>query len=260
MKTVINKILNIFGLQLSRKPKSRFSPDQFEPGGRRRPVGKIELFLEDLAYRNFYPKVIYDLGANNGAWTSDCMRTFPDAKYYLFEPQYEMHKILENVYCGADNVQVLKFGIGRTCEQKVLTIWEDLAGSSFLPDVNSTFLNSGKQRILDIKSLDYLVDSKLVELPNLVKMDIQGFELEALQGSSKLFGYTDIFILETSFYRYNSPSHPIANEIIDFMWKNDYVLYDFAGFSRRPLDGALGQCDMVFVHINSELYKNHSWE
>jgi hypothetical protein len=40
----------------------------------------------------------------------------------------------------------------------------------------------------------------------------------------------------------------------------DYVVYDFAGFARRPLDGALGQCDICFVKRNGFLRVSNEWK
>jgi len=52
---------------------------------------------------------------------------------------------------------------------------------------------------------------------------------------------------------------PVFSDVINFMLARDYVVYDFAGFLRRPLDGALGQCDICFVKKNGFLRKSNDW-
>jgi len=44
------------------------------------------------------------------------------------------------------------------------------------------------------------------------------------------------------------------------MLERGYVVYDFPGFSRRELDGALGQCDVCFVKSNGFLRKSNIWK
>ena len=43
------------------------------------------------------------------------------------------------------------------------------------------------------------------------------------------------------------------------MTQRGYVIYDFAGFTNRPLDMALGQLDICFVKEDSVLRKSHGW-
>lgn len=142
----------------------------------------------------------------------------------------------------------------------VLTIWDDLAGSSLIPEPNEELRNNGKQREIEIIMIDDLIESAKINNPELIKLDIQGFELEALKGAEKTFGYTEVYILEVSLFPYNeAPDMPVLSDVINFMLNRGYVVYDFPGFLRRPLDGALGQCDICFVKRNGFLKISNSW-
>jgi hypothetical protein len=110
----------------------------------------------------------------------------------------------------------------------------------------------GSRERVEIITIDDLIDSGKIDNPELIKLDIQGFELEALKGAQKTFGYTEVYILEVSFFQF-WPGSTIFSDVVNFMLERDYVVYDFAGFWRRPLDGALGQCDVCFVKRNGFL-------
>ena len=75
-----------------------------------------------------------------------------------------------------------------------------------------------------------------------------------------LFGKTEVFILECSLFSFSDvPGMPIISDVVNFMLNRDYLIYDFPGFARRPLDGALGQCDVCFVKRNSFLRSSNDW-
>ena len=141
-----------------------------------------------------------------------------------------------------------------------LTVFEDLAGSSLVPLPDQALKQQGKQRQIEIIAIDDLIETKKINIPQLIKLDIQGFELEALKGAQKTFGFTEVYIIEVSLFPYNeSQELPVLSDVINYMLLRDYVVYDFPGFLRRPFDGALGQCDICFVKKNGFLKKHNGW-
>ncbi|HRK75356.1 MAG TPA: FkbM family methyltransferase, partial [Rhodothermales bacterium] len=96
-------------------------------------------------------------------------------------------------------------------------------------------------------------------VPDLVKMDIQGFEVEALKGAESIFGKTELFILETSLFRFLGKNQPITHDIISFMHEKGYEIYDITEFLRRPSDGALGQVDIAFARTDGFLRRTKTW-
>jgi hypothetical protein len=95
-------------------------------------------------------------------------------------------------------------------------------------------------------------------MPERVKLDIQGFEIEALRGGQELFGNVDAFILKTSLFRF-MPGMPLLQEVVAFMADRDYVVYYFGGLLRWPYDRALGQVDVCFARREGVLRANDRW-
>lgn len=253
MKSFIKIILKQFGYEIRRIARKEVvvTPD-------RRPVGKMETLLEDLRSRGLKCTAILDVGANSTLWSRMAQAVFPEAKFYMIEPQIEMKEKLESFCKEFSNSSYFMAGAGARSELMTLTIWDDLQGSSFLPLKNESLKDKGKQREIEIITIDSLIESSEIKIPELIKLDIQGFELEALKGAEKTFGLTEVFILEVSLFSFENRM-PIFYEVIDFMKRRGYVVYDFPSFLRRPLDGALGQCDVCFVKENGFLRKSNSW-
>lgn len=223
-----------------------------------RPAGNMPFMLEKLKRCGFNPKWILDVGANTAEWSRIAKAIFPAAHCFLIEPQIEMQPALEKFCRDFPGSKWILAGAGAELGELPLTVWEDLAGSSFLPAIGSESGASNPRRTVKITTIDQLITDQKLPLPQLVKLDIQGFELEALKGATQLFDRVETFILEVSLFPF-LPGQPIFDQVISFMRNRGYVVYDFPGFSRRPLDGALGQCDVCFVREHSFLRANTSW-
>lgn len=228
------------------------------PPGFDRPFADMRPFLEFVRDLGFDPSFVVDVGANRGRWTETAKEVFPRAEFLLVEPQPEMRAPLDELCARLDGVRWLEVAAGAREETRLQTIWEDLEGSSFRPSPDPERLARGTQRPAPVRRLDDLLAEAGGRLPDLVKLDIQGFELEALEGASSLFGHTELFVLETSLYRFLE-GLPLVREVTDFLAERGYEIYDVAGYIRRPSDGALGQLDLAFAKSRGFLRRDDRW-
>jgi len=252
LKKLINGALRPFGCSIVGHTGA-YPP----PGRSNRPIANILLFLEDINARGIQCQGILDIGANEGEWTRMAMKVFPAAKYLLIEPQAEMATKLDLLSAEHKNVEYVLAGAGSKESELIQTIYEDHRGSTFLPDSDPALVQSGKQRKTKVITVDALLKNRDFS-PDIVKLDIQGFELEALRGALSCFGRTEIFIVETALYRYYD-AMPLTREIIQFMADQGYELYDITEYLRRPFDGALGQVDLAFARTTGHLRKSSKW-
>ena len=211
------------------------------------------IVLEKMKNLGFYPKVVLDVGANNGDWSRDCHLVFPKAKFYLIEPQVEMGESLKE-FCEETDSSYILCAVGQANYKGLLTIWDDMLGSSFLMRKNP----KENQRLVDVVTIDRLISENKIKHPDLIKIDVQGFELEVLKGFKDVKD-AQVIILEVSFFEFLEEKQPIFHEVIDFMYNLGFVCYDIFNFLKRPFDDALGQCDVCFVRKDSPLKAVNRW-
>lgn len=261
-KQAVRGVAGLLGLEVHRlrrpTPPPPATPAPPAPPPERAIHGEFtEPFLRHLARCGVRPRCILDVGANEGKWARAASAVFPDARLVLIEPQQEMLPKLKAFCQSHPSARYVLAGAGAANGQAVQTIWEDLHGSSFLPPTDDNLLRAGRQRVTPIVTLDTVVAEE-ERLPEVVKLDVQGYELEALKGAGRLIGRTECFILEVSLFR-GTPGTPDLFDAVEFMHRRGYAVYDVCGFLRRPLDRALGQLDLAFVREDGPLRRDRRW-
>ena len=107
-------------------------------------------------------------------------------------------------------------------------------------------------------TIDHLLEGHLVADDELlIKLDLQGFELEALRGATATLSRAAVVLTEVSFYA-QAYEPPVA-DLVAFLRRANFDLYDIASIYARPRDNRPRQGDFVFVRRDSRLMKDTAW-
>lgn len=208
--------------------------------------------LRLLRARGFVPRRVVDGGACVGDWTRLVRSVFPDAEVLMIEPQ-QRHLATLKRFCErhAPKVEVAGALVGPDDRDGVpFVVLDDAAGlgtgSSVLAE------NSAVARhvvTLPMVRLDTLLDRLGKGQPDLIKLDVQGYELEVLKGAPRALRGAEFVLLEVSLAQYNAGS-PLLAEVLAWMEASGFRVADVFDLSRRP-DGTLLQADLLFVNRDS---------
>lgn len=195
-------------------------------------------FLYELRDSGVQPDVIYDVGACVLHWYSQAVQVWPHAVYHVCEA---MHSV-EFLYKQHD----LKYHLGvlSNSDRRTVTFWQNdqhPGGNSYYkeneahnPQVHEYF-NAQHVRLMPTMTLDRVICQKGWRPPNLIKMDVQGAELDVLQGMCQVLPHVQHVILELQQVEYNQGA-PQAPEVIDWLTQQGFTCAAPL-FSNNGVDG-----------------------
>lgn len=211
------------------------------------PKAKLSATMLNLAERGFAPKQILDIGANKGRWSQDAQTVFPDCAFTLVEPQVEMKPHLDRFCSGDPDRQWIEAGVGQKNDRMLFTVVPDTVSSSFAFTEEQATLSGYEQREVSIYSLNHLIEHHIGSVPDIIKIDAEGFEHEILLGGDRAWGKCELVFLEA--HMLGDDDHPSSLiSLTRTMSDLGYAPYDFTWFGKRPTDeGAIGLCEVAFA-------------
>lgn len=178
-----------------------------------------------LARQGFTFRTVVDGGANAGQFARAAAETWRDARVISFEPLPDVAGVLRRNLGGLGaRVRVEQAALGATTGVLPFYRAAYTLGSSALPpgDGASTRIE------VPVVRLDDALAEEALARPVLLKLDLQGYEIEALRGGSATLARVDAVLIEVAF-RSNYEGEPLFRDVLRFM--------EEAGFRFvRPLD------------------------
>lgn len=237
IKETINKILALIGYHICK-------------------VSSLEKDIADGKYewlQNFGINTIIDVGANTGGFALFINKIIPSAKIYSFEPLFEVFEIFKKNTHHIENCTIFNVALGKFNGEEKFFKNEFSPSSSFLkikeahvtafPETAKTTLEK-----VSVKKLDSFIDSIDLKEKVLLKLDVQGYELNTLLGSIEILEFIDIIITEVSFYPLYE-NQTSFDEINSFLIENGFKYFGNFDQLLDPHDKKIIQADAIFIKM-----------
>ena len=239
---------------------SMLSPWDLAIGARRSVVGgRRATFGAALAHAKrvgLEPRTVIDVGVADG--TPELYEAFPESRIVLIEPMAEVEDRLRAIASRYRHVEYVLAAAAAHAGRLKLHVPRDHARASrywesdFVPD-------TVVHREVPAVTLDQVRREKGLEGPVLLKVDVQGAELDVLDGAPETLEDAEYVILESSFFRFFRGG-PLIGDVVEYMGRRGFVLYDLMGIHQRPLDGAISMVDAAFVKASGSLRRVHRFQ
>ncbi len=193
----------------------------------------------------FSPVHIVDVGANHGNWTRTALAFFPDAQFTMLEPQEWLRASVQDILDTNKKVKFYPIGAGSQPGSFSFTVVNRDDSSSFRFSKEEADKYGFRQIEIPVVTLNDFLRKLDLPVPDIIKIDAEGLDLEVLKGASDYFGKTEIFLVEAGI-----GSQEIDNSIlsvINFMQQHHYRLFDITDIN-RPFDPAiLWLAELAFI-------------
>jgi FkbM family methyltransferase len=186
-------------------------------------------------------KTIFDVGANIGQSVITYHRLFPDAEIVSFEPVAANYEKLMEVVTKTPRARAFPYALG--ARPGPATIYVPLV------TLSSTLLAAGAghppQPII-VETLDRMRDQLDIEFIDLIKIDIEGFELEAIRGAERTLNAARVgIVFAEAGLRDNNAFHTHFGRLYGALKSfgfQSFGLYDIKYWVGSPFGNAL------FIH------------
>ena len=245
MKDLINKYLNIFGVEIhgsayiQKLMRSDYKKNEWET-------------QKKLLEKNV--NVIFDVGSNRGNTVSKYLSLFPNVKIHAFEPFPEIYNTFMNRHKNNLNVYLNKYALSSKVGRSAFYVNKSIDTNSLLKskkigansDKNCVSVN---EIIVNTNTIDnYCLENNISEI-DIVKIDVQGSELEVLKGSLNMLKSSKIkLIYIETYFKQQYINQPLFHDISKLLYNYNFILQDIYDpyFSKKNILW----CDAIFINLN----------
>jgi FkbM family methyltransferase len=193
--------------------------------------------------------LIVDIGANRGQFALVARKCFPNASIHSFEPLKEPAVVFRRVFASDPRVTLHEIAIGPDDKDMLIHVSHADDSSSLLPiaPLQSALFpgtEEKEERIVTVRRLDAVLRREDIEQPALLKIDVQGFEEEVLEGCKTLLPCFSHIYVECSFMELYAGQTP-AHEVVMFLDECGFVLAGIYNLYYSN-DGLAVQGDFLF--------------
>jgi FkbM family methyltransferase len=186
--------------------------------------------------------LIVDVGANVGQFANAAKLFFPEARIISFEPDPETYADLQVNTHGLRDVDLDNIGLGD--REGVLTFYRHKLSvmSSFGVQADDMAHHRGSTE-LPVRRLDAVLDSD--DRPDLLKIDVEGFERQVLQGAWETVTRSRYILIEVSLGRADGAGNlQLLRDIVEHAPNAAIIRFG------RPLgDPHLPTCQDVLISV-----------
>lgn len=138
-------------------------------------------------------QVVFDVGANCGATTVHFARHYPDAQIHSFEPGSEPRAYMERNVAHLPNVHVHPIGLYDVDRRAELYGGD---GDSILGSVIRREVNTDETELVELRAAGGWADEHGIERIDVMKVDVEGAEVEVLESLAHLLPTVKVLYLE----------------------------------------------------------------
>jgi FkbM family methyltransferase len=180
-------------------------------------------------------ETVVDIGANRGQFALCVRRLYPNAQIYSFEPLSAPAKKYLQLFKQDLKVQLFNLAIAPQSGPAAMHVSRWDVSSSLLPIAqaqhdNFPFTEESRSEMVATTPLTACIGKSEIAGTALLKLDVQGYELQALRGCAELLGLFKYVYVESSFIELYV-GQALAADVIAYLLGQGFALVCVANLS-----------------------------
>lgn len=171
--------------------------------------------------------VLFDVGGNIGEWTLAAKQMWPSAQVHVFEPSASHLEKLGPVLGSLGGVTINPMALG--AEEGEATLYKDaeITGLASMTKRNLAHvgLSMDLSETIRVGTLDHYCLSHEITAIDMVKIDVEGHELDVLKGAVGMLDQRKVAAVQFEFGGCNIDTRTFFRDFYDFFEVRDYAIY-----------------------------------
>ncbi len=197
---------------------------------------------------------VIDVGANVGQFARLAREVFDKASIYSFEPLPDCYEKLRHALPDDKKFFSFNKAIGRSKSSLKFFRSVHSPSSSFLKmeEIHKEAFPESSQGQLqepidvEVDALDNIFENTKLDKNILLKIDVQGFENEVIDGAHRLLSKAMVLIIEMSMVKLYQ-DQPLFHDVYQNLHKHGFQFKGNLAQMLHPVSGEVVQVDAVFV-------------
>ncbi len=175
------------------------------------------------------PYCIFDVGANKGDFTKMVLSMIPERMLdiHLFEPSTHTFQLLCKNISQHRDIHFNNIGLGR--EDSDATLYYDDFGSELASLTKRNMSHEDKSfeksELVHISTIDNYCTSNNIDRVDLLKLDVEGHEIDVLCGAREMFGRNAINLISFEFGAPDIDTRTFFRDLFLFFQDNDMTVF-----------------------------------
>lgn len=213
-------------------------------------VDRLAASIEHTHLGSLEVDYVIDVGANRGQFVLLAQSLWPDAPILAFEPLEHAADVFDR-YASSGKVELVRAAVSSDVGARAMHISGRDDSSSLLvigPKQAQSFPGTAMTGVtqVPVTTLARHLSPTTIGLNSLMKVDVQGSELEVLKGAGSVLELVKYVYVELSFAELYV-DQPLAGEVVQFMFDSEFSLNHVANISAPHGDPV--QADFLFENL-----------
>lgn len=179
--------------------------------------------------------IVFDVGANKGDYSLAALEILKPSRIYAFEPSAAAFKSLRSTV-DSEIVEPVKLALGSQPGEAILHNASPGASIGSILDLRDPFesFDPSFDEGIEVTTIDIFCDKNSIGQIGLLKIDVEGLELDVLRGAQKMIGRSAITAIQFEFGVGNIEARTYLRDYFDILGKQ-YAIFRIVSDGLWPL-------------------------